>query len=68
VHELDMPDAAPMSLLESLKLLLQKIEPFHITHNRGLSGAMRRLKIGRRKRAAQASVATISSSQSSRSR
>jgi hypothetical protein len=44
VHELDMPDAALMSFLESLKLLLQKIEPFLITHNRGLSGVMRRLE------------------------
>jgi hypothetical protein len=54
VHELDMPDAALMSLLEPLKLLLQKIEPFHITHDRGLSGAVRRLEISRGKRSAQA--------------
>jgi hypothetical protein len=68
VHKLDMPDAPLMSLLEPLKLLLQKIEPFHITHNRGLSGAMRRLEIGCGKCSAQAVRTTISSTQSSRSR
>jgi hypothetical protein len=54
VHELDMPDAALMSLLKALKLHFEEIESFHVTHERGLSGAMRRLEIGRRKRSAQA--------------
>src|SRR4029077_12982157 len=58
VHELDMPDAALMSLLKALKLGFEKIESFHITHDRGLSGAMRRLEIGRRKPSAQARRAT----------
>jgi hypothetical protein len=54
VHELDMTDAALMGLLKTLKLGFEKIESFHITHDRGLSGPMGRLEIGRRKRSAQA--------------
>ena len=50
VHELDMPDATK----SSRRSTVSRIESFHITHDRGLPGAMRRLEIGRRKRSAQA--------------
>jgi hypothetical protein len=56
VHELNVPDAALMRLLEPLELSLQEIESFHVTHDRGLSRCMRGLQISGRKRAAQAMV------------
>ena len=40
VHELNVPDAALMRLLEPLKLSLKKVEPFHVTHDRGLTRRM----------------------------
>ena len=56
VHELNVPDAALMRLLEPLELALKEVEPFNVTHDRGLPRCMRGLQIGRRKRAAKAVV------------
>ena len=37
VHQLDMPDAALMRLLQSFEFQLQEVEPFHIGDDRRLS-------------------------------
>jgi hypothetical protein len=54
MHELHMPDAAPMRLLEPLELGFEKVEAFDVADDRGLSRLMRGLEIGRGERAAQA--------------
>ncbi len=51
-----MPDAAQMRLLEPLELSLEEVEPFHVTHDRGLPRCMCGLEIGCRKRATEAMV------------
>jgi hypothetical protein len=51
-----VPDAALMCLLEPLELSLEKVEPFHVTHDRGLPCSVCGLEIGCRKRAAEAMV------------
>src|SRR5437868_6631554 len=43
-----------MCVVKPLKLSFQKVEAFHITHNRGLPGRMRSLEVGCRKGATQA--------------
>ena len=54
VHELDVPDAALMRFLEPFELHLEKVEPFHVGDDRGLTRLMGRFEIGGGKRAAQA--------------
>lgn len=54
MHELHVPDAAPMRLLEPLELHLQEIERFDVGDEGGLPGGMRGLEIGGGKGAAQA--------------
>jgi hypothetical protein len=56
VHELHVPDAALMRFLKPLKLRLEEVEPFHITHDCGLPCFMCRRDVGRRKRPTQAVV------------
>ena len=43
VHELYVPNAALMRLLEAFELRLEKVEPFHISNYCGLSGLVCRL-------------------------
>src|SRR6266850_3940578 len=49
-----MPDAALMRFLKPFQLGLQKVEPFHVGNDRGLSRFMGGFEIGCRKGAAQA--------------
>jgi len=42
-----MPDAALMRFLKPFQLGLQKVEPFHVGNDRGLSGFMSAFEIGR---------------------
>src|SRR5215468_289038 len=46
MHELRMPDAPPMRLLEAFEFPLEKIEPLHISDDRRLSRLVRRFEIG----------------------
>ena len=68
MHELQVPDAALMRFLKSFEFGLQKVEPFHVSDDRGLSRFVGGFEIGRGKRAAQARRATISSIQARRPR
>jgi len=52
MHELHMPDAPPMRLLEPFEFPLEKIETLHIGDNRRLSRLVRRFEIGGVQRAA----------------
>ena len=54
VHELHMPDAAPMRLLEPFELAVEKIEPLDIGDDRRLSRLVRRFEIGGVQRPAHA--------------
>ena len=54
VHELYMPDAALMRFLKPFELGLEKVEPFHVGNDRGLSRFMGGFEIGCGKGAAQA--------------
>ena len=40
VQQLNVPDAALMRLLEPFELALKEVEPFHVTHDRGLPRSM----------------------------
>ncbi len=46
VHELHVPDAAAVSLLEPFEVHLEKIEPLHIGDDCGLCCLVRRFEIG----------------------
>src|ERR1700730_17817203 len=56
MHQLQVPDAALMCFLKSLKLPVEEVEPFHVGDDRGLSRLMGRLEIGRAKRATDAMI------------
>jgi hypothetical protein len=56
LDELHVPDAALMRFLEPLELHLQEVEPFHVTHDRGLPCRMGRFEIGHCQRPTQAMV------------
>src|SRR5215469_12624048 len=46
MHELDVPHAALVRLLQPFELHLEKIEPFYIGYDGGLAGGMRGLEVG----------------------
>jgi hypothetical protein len=52
MHELHMPDAPPMRLLEPLQLAVEEIEPLYVGYDRRLSRPVRRFEIGGIQRAA----------------
>jgi len=56
VHELRVPDAALVRLLEPFELRLEEVEPFDVHYNGRLPAGMRRFEIGSRERAAQPMV------------
>jgi hypothetical protein len=56
VHELQVPDATLMRFLEPFELGLQKVQPFHVGDDRGLSRLMGGFEIGSAKGAAQAMI------------
>ena len=56
VHELNVPDAALVRFLEPFEPGLEKIEPFHVGDDRGLSRFMGCFEIGGAKGAAQAMI------------
>ena len=56
MHELHMPDAAPMRLLQPFEFALEEVEPLDIGDNRRLSRLVRRFEIGGVQRAAHAMV------------
>jgi hypothetical protein len=46
MHELHMPDAPPMRLLEPFQLAVEEIEPLYVGYDRRLSRLVRRFEIG----------------------
>jgi hypothetical protein len=46
VHQLDMPDAAPMRLLQPFKLHFEEVEPLHVGDDRRLARLVRHFEIG----------------------
>jgi len=56
MHELHVPDAPPMRLLQPFQLPLEKVEPLHIGNNRRLSRQVRGFEIGGIQRAAHAMI------------
>src|SRR6516162_9424357 len=56
MHELRVPDAALVCLLEALELHLKEVESFDVHYDGRLPGSMRRLEIGSSESAAQPMV------------
>ena len=54
VHQLHMPDAAPMRRLQPFKLHFEEVEPLHIGDDRRLARLARRFEIGGAQRTARA--------------
>jgi hypothetical protein len=68
VHELRVPDATLVRLLEPFELRLGEVEPFDVHHDGRLPRSVRRFKIGSSEGEASPWFATISSTQARRSR
>ena len=47
MHELNVPHAALMRLLEPFQLSLEEVEPLHVAYDRGLPRSMCGRKVGR---------------------
>ena len=56
MHQLHMPDAAPVRFLQALELPIEEVEPFHIGDDRWLSRLVRHLEVGRGERPAHAMI------------